>query len=176
MKKDADNKEELMKEYGDIIIHRNRVEFYEKHIHYSQELEYISSVYDPIKYMREGKKNKYLSLNTAEYFSSYEFFVCPEDITGMPSQNMIEGLAAGCIYFGNSKLNYFKDYQFLPLKHYIPYDGSIENLIYQWKKYKDDINLLSYIRESIKEIIIDYSVDNLSLRFSKLVNNLTSNS
>ena len=176
VKKDAENKEELKKEYGDIYINPNRIEFYEKHIHYSKELEYIPSFYDPIKNIREGKKNRYLSLNTAEYFSSYEFFVCPEDITGMPSQNMIEGLAAGCIYFGNSKLKYFKDYQFLPFKHYIPYDGSIEHLINQWEKYKDDINLLSFIRESIKETIISYSIDNLSLRFSNLIKKLTSNS
>ena len=171
--KQVKNKEELKKEYGDILINPNRIKFYRNHINYPDKIEYLASVYDPIKDIRDGKKNKYLSLDIAKYYSSYQFFVCPEDITGMPSRCMVEGLASGCIYFGNNNLNYFKDYNMIPYKHFIPYDGTIEDLLIKWELIKDDYKLIKDMSNSIREMIKYYSVHNLSLEFSKIAKNLT---
>ena len=169
---ELDNKDALKEECGNTLINPHRVDFYKKFARYPEKIKHIASVYNPLKDIKNGKKNEYLSLDMTEYYSSYEFFVCPEDITGLPSRNMIEGLAAGCIYFGNENLDYFKHYKFIPYKHFLPYDGTIEDLIKQWEIIKKDKKLILEMRKFIKEIIYDYSVENLSRRFLKTINDL----
>lgn len=92
------------------------------------------------------RQGKYMRFNMVDKFNDYTFFVRPEELVGMPSINMIEGMACGCIYFGTME----RVYESIGLKpdvHYVKYDGSLSDLR---KKHKELLN----DRQRIEELSI----------------------
>lgn len=92
--------------------------------------------------------NSYYDLDLPLLFRTFRFFICPEDISGMPSSNMVEGMASGGVYFGNSSLSYYKDYGMEPYIHFIPYDGTISDLYLQYNKIKYKIDIVNKIAKN----------------------------
>jgi spore maturation protein CgeB len=62
-----------------------------------------------------------------EKFNEYKMFLCPEEIVGMPGIGFVEGMACGCAYIGLDS-DMYKCLGLVPGKHYIPYDGTLDDL------------------------------------------------
>lgn len=82
-----------------------------------------------------GRQKRYFSFDMVEKYNEYKMFICPEDINGSYGIGSIEGMACGCAMIGiNTGI-----YEEIGLKagtHYIPYDGTLENLIETMKYYQ----------------------------------------
>lgn len=74
-----------------------------------------------------GKQTNYFSFNMVAKYNEYKICIVPEDIQGMPGIGFVEGMACGCAYIGLDYRGY-TDYGMIPRKHFIPYDGTLEDL------------------------------------------------
>jgi len=83
-----------------------------------------------------GQQKKYFSFDMVEKFNEYKICIVPEDIQGMPGIGFAEGMACGCAYVGLDYSGY-RDYGMIPGKHYIAYDGTLEDLRKKLSYYLD---------------------------------------
>ena len=60
-------------------------------------------------------------------FNDYKMCIVGEEVLGVPGIGFVEGMACGCAYIGIDSPMY-RDLGLIPGKHYITYDGSIEDL------------------------------------------------
>ena len=110
--------------------------------------------------------NEYFALDLKKIYPKSKYFICPEDVIGMPSANMVDGMALGSVYFGNENYGYLKDYGLKPWIHFIPHDGSVEGILKSYKKIEDDENLYQKIRyEGMNFIIQNVSLDKTLEKF-----------
>ena len=133
--------------FGTEWIQPMRKEIFERAKEYPEEIDpYISYIYedklvinrtDPFltKRYKEWKnrhtvwtQRKYESFDMVEKFNGYLYFVCPEELVGMPGIGFVEGMACGTAYIGIDA-DYYRDYGLIPGKHYLTYDGTMEGLI-----------------------------------------------
>lgn len=124
-----------------------RKEIFEKAVDYPEEIDsYISYIYEDklaidendsffSKKYKEWKnkhsiwtQRKYESFDMVEKFNEYLYFVCPEELVGMPGIGFVEGMACGSAYIGIDA-EYYRDLGLIPGKHYLTYDGTITGLI-----------------------------------------------
>ena len=138
--------DQLQHDYGSRLLHPLRVELFDKREILDQVLRNISAEYSL------ARKNSYYSISLLEMYDSHQFFICPEDITGVPSSNMVEGMARGCIYFGNENLEYLKDYGMRPWLHYIPYDGTLNGLLEARNRILNNSTLIQQISRNGEEL------------------------
>lgn len=84
---------------------------------------------------RVGKQKQYFSFNMVDKYNEYKMFICPEDVNGSYGIGTIEGMACGCAMIG---WNYgaFEDMGMVAGKHYISYNGTIEDLKEKIKYYQ----------------------------------------
>lgn len=119
-----------------------------------------SNIKDPkfIKYLKtlynnsHVRQSKYTKFDMVSKFNEYRMFVRPEELAGIPSVNVIEGMACGCLYFGSNN----KMYSPLGLKegeHYVGYDGSLQDLKRRYKEVKDDEELSTRIAKQGMEFV-----------------------
>jgi hypothetical protein len=74
-------------------------------------------------------ENAYFKFDLAKEFEKYSMFVAPEEVTGLPSINFVEGMMTGCIYLGANEQIY-SDYGMVKNEHYILYEEcNIRSLI-----------------------------------------------
>jgi hypothetical protein len=87
------------------------------------------------KLFAQEQKN-YLSLDIVDQYNQYMMVIAPEEIIGLPSISFVEAMACRCAYLGvDSEI-----YSNLGLeagKHYIGYDGTLENLLTKVKYYQE---------------------------------------
>ena len=74
-----------------------------------------------------GHQKKYYSFDMVEKFNDYKMCVVGEEITGLPGIGFVEGMASGCAYIGQT-VGYYEDYGMVEGKHYIGYDGTLDDL------------------------------------------------
>lgn len=74
-----------------------------------------------------GQQKKYFSFNMVDAFNDYKMCIVGEEVLGVPGIGFVEGMACGCAYIGIDSPMY-RDLGLIPGKHYITYDGSIEDL------------------------------------------------
>ncbi|MEX1112066.1 MAG: glycosyltransferase [Candidatus Andersenbacteria bacterium] len=73
-------------------------------------------------------QKKYFSFDIVKKYNAYRMFVSPEEVVGLPSVNMVEGMACGSTYIGIDHPTY-TDIGMKPGVHYIAYkEGSIDDL------------------------------------------------
>lgn len=138
--------DQLQYDYGSRLLHPLRVELFDKREILDQILHNISAEYSL------AHNNSYFNISLVDMYDSHQFFICPEDITGVPSSNMVEGMARGCIYFGDERLEYLKNYGMRPWLHYIPYDGTVNGLLEARNKILDNSNLIQQISRNGAEL------------------------
>ncbi len=105
------------------LIQPMRQQIYERQEELSNVIDcYISSILE-----NHGRQSGYTSFDMVETFNNYRMFACPEELVGMPGIGFVEGMACGCAYIG---LNHdmYKGLGLRPGYHYIPYDGTLEDL------------------------------------------------
>lgn len=157
----------LLNNFGSNVLNPLRNELY---LHRNQITEFFNIAQD-----YSLTNNQYYNLDLPKLYSLFKYFVCPEDITGTPSSNMVEGMAAGSIYFGNENLDYFSDYGMEPFTHFVPYDGTREGLVEVFQTIKYDTVLTREIAEnSIKLAKESFSRKALLSRVSALVGEVNS--
>ena len=85
------------------------------------------------------KQKKYFSFDMVEKYNDYKMFICPEDINGSYGIGTIEGMACGCAMIGWD-YGAFEDMGMEVGKHYISYDGTMEDLIAKIRYYQKPEN------------------------------------
>ena len=129
------------------LVQPLRQEIMEKAEKYPEEIEsYISFIYEDKKKINAGDnlvikfykkiynrhkpwtQSRYTSFDMVEKFNEYLFFICPEELVGMPGIGFVEGMACGTLYIGLDT-SYYRKLGLIPGYNYISYDGTIKNLI-----------------------------------------------
>ena len=106
-----------------------------------------------------GQQKQYYSFDMVEAFNDYKMCIVGEEILGVPGIGFVEGMACGCAYIGLDSPMY-TDLGLIPGKHYITYDGTIENLkkvieYYQADEHQEELEKIAktgceYVRENFR--------------------------
>lgn len=146
--------DQLQNDYGSRLLHPLRVELFDRRAVLDSVMHNISAEYSLVH------NNSYYNINLVDMYDSHQFFICPEDITGAPSSNMVEGMARGCIYFGDERLEYLKSFGMMPWVHYIPYDGTLNGLLETRNKILDNSAIIQQISRNGTELAkVEFSGD-----------------
>jgi len=98
-------------------------------------------------FVKEKKVNKYYSFNIVDKFNEYKMFIAPEENTGLPSVNFIEGMLCGCAYIGLAHPMY-TGFGLKDKVNYIAYDGTLRGLRDKIEYYQKHETELSKIAQS----------------------------
>ena len=107
-------------------------------------------------------------------------FVVPEEANDLPGIGFVEGMACGSAYIGLDDRMY-KDIGLIPGKHYITYDGTLEDLkskIIYYQKNNDELEAIAlagcnFVRKNFngnsvaKKFYNDLLSDELKSSFTK---------
>lgn len=100
----------------------------------------------------------YYKRNIVDIYNDFTMFAVPEEICDLPAIGFVEGMACGAAFFGLDSPMY-RDLGMIPGKHYVAYDGSLEDLVLKINYYQNhDDELLR---------IADCGHDFAHLNFSK---------
>ena len=112
-------------------------------------------------------KNTTTPINIVTQFNQYKMFIVPEEIIGLPGVSFVEGMACGTAFIGIED-NMYKDLGMIPNKHYITYNGKIEDLIEKIYYYQNNPAILATIAENgylfVKE---NFNIDKVMSDFLK---------
>ncbi len=102
---------------------KKRIEISKKSTFYKK-YDIFKMFYD-LFFLSEGKE--YHEMDIVEKYNQFKMFVSPEENIGLSSINFIEGMACGSAYIG---LNHpmYTDLGMVEGKHFITYDGTLEDL------------------------------------------------
>jgi len=78
---------------------------------------------------------EYHGFNIVDVFNEYRMFIASEENIGLPSVSVIEGMACGCAYVGLDDPMY-ADLGMKGGVHYIPYNGTIKDLVKKIEYYQ----------------------------------------
>ena len=123
-----------------------------------------------------GRQKRYFSFDMVEKYNEYKMFICPEDVNGSYGIGSIEGMACGCAMIGIN-IGIYEDIGLKAGVHYIPYDGTLENLIETMKYYqlpeqaealeKIALRGCNYVREHFsQEKVADMYYENMKKIFA----------
>lgn len=93
-----------------------------------------------------SQQKQYYSFNMVERFNNFKMCVVGEEILGVPGIGFVEGMACGCAYIGINN-GMYEDYGMVEGKHYIGYDGTLEDLKNKITYYQQNEN-----QEELKRI------------------------
>lgn len=90
----------------------------------------------------------YFKFSIVDKFNQYKMFICPEESVGLPSINVFEGMACGCVFFGADDPMY-TDLGMTPGVHYVAYgENSVEDLVLKIRYYQQHPDELRKISEA----------------------------
>lgn len=112
------------------------------------------------------KQKNYMSFDIVELFNEYRMFVSPEEEVGLPSINMIEGMACGCLYFGSHE-EIYNSYGMKPGIHYVLYKkNDINDLVRKIEYYKSNIEEARTIaKNGTEHITYNFTKDKVKQMF-----------
>lgn len=90
-------------------------------------------------FFKSGQQKSYFSFDMVDKYNEYKMFICPEDINGSYGIGTIEGMACGCAMIGWD-YGAFEDMGMISGKHYISYDGTMEDLVAKIRYYQKPEN------------------------------------
>ena len=160
--------DEFKKNYDENNLHPLRAKLFLEKSKYEEYFDNIAEEY----VVQPFKSSNYLKTDIVESYNSHKYFICPEDIFGMPSSNFVEGMSTGCVYFGNINYIYFSLYGLKPWVHFVPHDGTIEGIIKSYKKIEDNSDLYNVISKNAREIMkkrykMEYIIDHFCKEIEK---------
>jgi len=79
-------------------------------------------------------------------YNDYKMFVSPEELVGLPSVNVFEGMACKCAFIGINDPIY-TDIGMIPGVHYIDYNGDFSDLVEKIRHYQNHPQELKKIAE-----------------------------
>lgn len=158
-------------------IYKNRTKYkkyIDSYINYSKSTLKMSLVRKIINLLT-GKynKNKYYNFNIVDKYNEYKMFVSPEENTGPPSINFVEGMACGCAYFG-IKGDVYSDVGLIDKKNYIAYNGTLSDLkkkIVYYQNHQKELlkiaqNGYSFVRKNFyKEKVVKNFLKDMEMMF-----------
>lgn len=98
----------------------------------------------------------YFQFDIVRKYNEYKMFVCPEEIIGLPSVNVFEGMACKCVYIGIEDPMYTQ-LGMLPGIHYIGYrENDVETLLSKIRYYQTHPDELERIAEAGYEFVIQH--------------------
>lgn len=110
-------------------------------------------------------QSRYLNFDIVEKYNSYKIFVCPEEIVGLPSVSVFEGMACGCAFFGTDDSMYTS----LGMEdgvNYIAYKkDSTDDLIDKIGYYQQHPDELERIARRGEEFVSQFKSEKIAERF-----------
>jgi hypothetical protein len=97
-------------------------------------------------------RRKYYDFDIVSFYNANKLFVVPEEHIGLPPIGFVEGMACGAGYLGLDH-DMYRDLGMVPGVHYIPYDGSLEDLVEMVRYYLANDDRLRAIANSGHEFI-----------------------
>lgn len=97
-------------------------------------------------------KREYLNFDIVEKYNNYKMFISPEEINDLPGIGFVEGMASGSAYIGKIDPMY-TDLGLIPGKHYIGYNGNLEDLKNKIFYYQKNQNKLERIAQEGYEFV-----------------------
>jgi glycosyltransferase involved in cell wall biosynthesis len=114
----------------------------------------------------------YYKLDIVNKYNEYKMFVVPEEIIGFPGIGFVEGMACGCAYIGLDH-DMYRDLGMIPGKHYITFDGSLQDLLSTIEYYQKNQNELEVIADNGYSFVKKkFNNETVFLEFKKNLNNL----
>ena len=115
---------------------------------------------------KKGNEFQYFNFNLIDDFSGHTMFIAPEEITGLPSINFVEGMSQGCLYLGASE-SIYQDYGMVAGFHYVSYKELDFKDLEQTVKYlMKNSELSSFIGKNGREFALrEFSAQNVSKKF-----------
>ena len=116
-------------------------------------------------YYGGNRQTKYYSFDMVEKFNEYKMFVCPEELVGMPGIGFVEGMACGCAYIGLDSEMY-TCLGLIPKKHYIAYNGTLEDLRAKCEYYmQNEAELENIAMEGCKFVRTNFNCHTVAENF-----------
>lgn len=101
-----------------------------------------------LKIAYADQHKNYFKFDIVEEFNSHKMFVCPEELIGLPSVNVFEGMATGCVFFGIDDPMY-TNLGLIPGVHYIAYEkDNFGDLVQKIRYYQKNPHLLEKISKN----------------------------
>jgi len=94
----------------------------------------------------------YFSKDIVRIYNNYKMFVVPEEICDLPAIGFVEGMACGSAYFGQEHPMY-RDIGLIAGYHYIPYDGTMADLMSKVHYYQNNTDALETIAKNGLEFV-----------------------
>jgi hypothetical protein len=107
------------------------------------------------------EQENYLSLDLVDQFNQYKMVIAPEEVIGLPSISFVEAMSCNCAYIGlDSEI--YTDLGLEANKHYVSYNGTLEDLIAKvgyYQKHEDELKTIAnngykFVREHLSDRII----------------------
>jgi glycosyltransferase involved in cell wall biosynthesis len=118
----------------------------------------LYKIYFMQKNIKENKlsgERSYYKIDIVQTYNDYKMFVCPEEIIGIPGIGFVEGMACGTAYIGlNSSI--YKDYGMVDKKHYVAYDGTLNDLVSKIRYYQKHNSELKEIAHNGQKFVEKY--------------------
>ncbi len=83
----------------------------------------------------KSTQNEYYKKDIVEIYNTYAMFAVPEEVCDLPAIGFVEGMACGSAYLGVPGPMY-EDIGMKAGVHYIPYDGTVEDLMSRVRYYQ----------------------------------------
>lgn len=95
---------------------------------------------------------EYYRRDIVETYNTYAMFAVPEEVCGLPAIGFVEGMACGSAYVGLDAPMY-RDLGMVPGVHYIAYDGSIDDLMFQVRYHQQNPERTQAIAEAGRNFV-----------------------
>lgn len=109
---------------------------------------------------------KYFQFDIVKKFNEYKMFICPDELVGLPSINVFEGMACQCAYIGVDSPIY-TNLGMVPGIHYITYkEDDFEDFVLKVKYYQDNPKKLEKIaNEGYNFVLKNFNSKNIADTF-----------
>ncbi len=146
---------------GNNVLQPMRKRIFDEAAHYPEE--FVNIMRDPASLRLgavENRKNlnldesqiekSYYKIELVDYFKSYSMFISPEEFTGLPSSNFVDGMISGCVYLG-ANLEFYESFGMRSGIHFISYkENDFEDLVRTIRYYQENSDELQRISQAGK--------------------------
>lgn len=119
---------------------------------------FISPYRQNAKHKLDISQKKYFSFDIVGEYNSHKFAAIGDEITGFIAIGTFEAMACGCVVFCVKRC--VEGLGMKPFIHFVPYDGSVDDLLNQYEKIKKNDKMLEGISQNAVKFIVDLKEKN----------------